>query len=270
MTAMVHQLRPAAAVLKRDLLVASSYRVRFVTGMLGSFVNVIVFYYVSRLVRVGGSLTPDEYFAFVTIGILIFSVVTATLATPHVGLRQELVAGTFERMVLAPGGTITSIVSLLVFPAAYALLTVMATLAFAAVVFGIHVEWSTLPLGLPLAVLAILAFAPFGILLQASVIVGKKAPPGTDYIVVGISLIAGLYFPVSLLPGWIRWASDVQPFTPAVDLLRWAIAGQPLADSGWLDIAKLAGFAAVVLPLAVAVVAAALRISRRRGTILEY
>ena len=61
----------------------------------------------------------------------------------------------------------------------------------------------------------------------------------------GITLIAGFYFPVSLLPGWIQWASDVQPFTPAVDLLRHLLIGIDLEGSAWLAVARLAGFAAI-------------------------
>jgi len=48
----------------------------------------------------------------------------------------------------------------------------------------------------------------------------KQTVMGASFIVSAISLVAGLYFPISLLPGYLRWASDVQPFTPAVDLLR--------------------------------------------------
>ncbi len=267
---MITQLRPALAVLERDFLVATSYRGRFLTGLVGGFANIAIFYYISRLVRLENSFSSDEYFAFVTIGVLIFTVVSATLTTPHMALRQELVAGTFERLLLAPGGTIASIVSLLLFPALYALLTVMAMLVFAAVVFGLALQWSTVPLAVPLALLAIVAFAPFGILLQASVVIGKKAPPGAGYLIVGIALISGLYFPVALLPGWVRWMSEVQPFTPAVDLLRWSLVGQPLADPAWLEVAKLAGFAVVMVPVAIVVMAAMLRQSRRRGTILEF
>ena len=268
--AVMRNVRPAAAILKRDFLVATSYRVRFVTGLFSGFVNLLVFYYISRLVRLEDSMSPDQYFAFVAIGSLLYAVVTATLSAPYMMLRQELVAGTFERILLAPGGTIAGIVSLLLFPALYSLLTVIAMLGFATAVFGIDVQFSTLPLALPLAILAVLAFAPFGILLQAGVVLGKKAPPGADYLILGISLIAGFYFPVALLPDWIQWASDVQPFTPAVDVLRWALAGQALPVSAWVEVAKLVGFAAVTLPVSIVALAVVLRKSRRLGTILEY
>jgi ABC-2 type transport system permease protein len=264
------QLRAALAVLERDFLVVSSYRGRFLTGLVGGCANIAIFYYISRLVRLEGSLTPDEYFAFVTIGILIFTVVSATLTAPHTALRQELVAGTFERLLLAPGGTIASIVSLVLFPVLHALLTAVAMLAFAAVVFGLELQWSTASLSVPLALLAVLAFAPFAVLLQASVVIAKRAPPGANYIVLAIALISGLYFPVALLPEWVQWMSAVQPFTPAVDLLRWSLVGQPLEHPAWLEVAKVAGFALVMIPVAIGVMAAMLRRSRRSGTILEF
>jgi ABC-2 type transport system permease protein len=263
-------LRPALAVLKRDFINAKSYRVRFFTGLISGFANLAVFYYISRLVRLEGALSPDEYFAFVTIGVVIFTLVSATLTAPFTALRQELVSGTFERMLLAPSGAVPGIVALLLFPALYALLTALAMLCFAALVFGVDLHWSTMPVSVPLSILTLLAFAPFGVLMQASVIIGKKAPPGASYIIVAISLIAGLYFPVTLLPGWIEWTSQVQPFTPAADLLRWAVADQALPGSGWVATLKLFGFALVVLPVTVAVLRMALRMSRRRGTILEY
>jgi ABC-2 type transport system permease protein len=187
-----------------------------------------------------------------------------------VSLRTELVAGTFERVVVSPFGPTGTIVAMLVYPFLYALVTGLVMLVFAGVVFGVHLEWATLPLAVPVAVLAMLSFAPFGLILLAAVLVAKQATAGTTWIVAGISLISGLYFPVSLLPGWIEWLSNVQPFTPAVELLRHLLVGTSLPHPAWLDLLKLAGFAAVLVPCAIWVVGAAVRASRQRGTIIEY
>ena len=65
-------------------------------------------------------------------------------------------------------------------------------------------------------------------LLFAAMVVRYKQAPGAAYVLAAISLVAGFYFPPSLLPWWLGWASDVQPFTPAVDLLRHLLVGQPL------------------------------------------
>jgi len=258
-----------AAVVRRDLLLSWSYRLQFLGGIVGGLMSLAVFYYVSRLVSVQ-EFSPAEYFAFVAIGILIYTILNATLQIPQITLRQELVAGTFERMLMAPWGAAGAIVSSLIFPALYALATVTGVLLVAAGVFGLDVQWSTVPLGIPVAFLSLLAFAPFGVLLLASVVLFKKAPPGANYVMAGLALIAGLYFPVALLPDWIRWTSEIQPLTPATELLRSTVVGQPLSDPAWLPLMKLAIFSAIVFPLSVLALRSALRRSRMRGTILEY
>ena len=118
--------------------------------------------------------------------------------------------------------------------------------------------------------LAGLAFAPFGLALLGLVLVAKQAMAGTTWIVAFITLVSGIYFPTTLLPGWIEWISEVQPFTPAVDLLRNVMVGTPLHDSVWLDLLRIAGFAAVLLPLSAIVVGKAVQVSRKRGTLIEY
>ena len=75
-------------------------------------------------------------------------------------------------------------------------------------------------------------------MLAAIVLLVKQTNAGAGLVVTGISLVAGLYFPVSLLPDWIQWASNVQPFTPAVDLLRYLLIGTPLEGSAMADLLK--------------------------------
>ena len=115
-----------------------------------------------------------------------------------------------------------------------------------------------------------MSFAPFGLAMASAVVLVKQTNAGAAFVITGISLLAGVYFPVELLPSWIRWASDVQPFTPAVDMLRNLLVGTPLRDSAAVALVKLAGFALITTPLALLLLRAAVRRSRRLGTIIEY
>jgi ABC-2 type transport system permease protein len=101
-------------------------------------------------------------------------------------------------------------------------------------------------------------------------VVLKQAMAAGSFLVAAISLVAGLYFPVALLPGWIEWASQVQPFTPAVNLLRHLLVGTPLDSSPWAQVVKLTLFAAILIPLAVWLLDRAVALGRRRATIIEY
>lgn len=270
MREVVLDVNAGLAVVRRDFKLALSYRLRFATQLLSAFFSLTLFYYLSRLVQVEAFESPDAYYAFAVVGLIILQVLNSTLASPPGLLRQELVAGTFERIVLSPFGAVGGAIAMMIFPFLYSLVTGIVMLGFAALAFGLDVEWATVPLVVPVAALGAMSFAPFGVGLLAMVLVVKQVAAGTTWIIAGISLIAGLYFPVTLLPDWIEWASDVQPFTPAVELLRHLLVGTDLTDPLWLDLARLAGFAAVLLPLSVLTLRAAIRTSRRRGTIIEY
>ena len=270
MSSLVTLADAAGAICKRDLLVFASYRARFVTTFFAAAVSLTLFYYVSRLVRSPRFGSPDDYYAFVVVGIVIFGFLTAALSTPVATLRAELQAGTFERMVVSPFGAVRCVASLLLFPLLLAIVVGALSVAYAGLVFGLDLRWSTAALAIPLALLAGIAFAPFGLAMTAAVVLFKQTNAGATFFIAGVTLLAGVYFPVELLPGWIRWASDAQPFTPALELLRNVLTGTEMRESAGGALAKLAGFAAVALPLSVLALRAALAASRRRGTLTEY
>lgn len=260
----------AAGIFRRDLLLFASYRSRLVTTLFTSVVGLTLFYYVSRLVTSSRFDGPDAYYEFVVVGLSFFAVVTATLSGPVATLRSELQAGTFERMVVSPFGPVASIACLLLFPVTLAAVTALFSLAFASVAFGLDLRWATAPLAVPVLALAALAFAPFGMTMASAVVVFKQTNAGATFVIAAVSLLAGVYFPVELLPGWIRWAADVQPFTPALDLLRHVLLGSDPRDPAGVQLLKLAGFAAVALPLSLLLLRGAIEASRRRGTLTEF
>ncbi len=260
----------AIGLVKRDARIFLSYRLRFVSQVFAALFSVILFYYISRLVTVSSFPSPDAYFAFTVVGLVILEVLVSTISNLPGRVRQELVAGTFERLVLSPFGPVAGIASMTIFPFLLALCTGVITLAFAVAVFGMPVQWSTAALSVPLAFLGGLAFLPFALLIAASVIVAKQAESGVGFLVTGISLIGGFFFPVALLPGWIEWLSHVQPFTPTLELLRNVLVGTPLEGTAWGAVLKIVLWAVVLLPPAVWTLSRAIRLSQRRGTIIEY
>jgi ABC-2 type transport system permease protein len=263
-------LSGARAIVRRDLALFLSYRLRLVSTAFTAIFGLVLFYYVSRLVSVGHFKSADQYFAFVVIGMVALNVVTSTLQTGPSAVRQELVAGTFERMLVSPFGAAASVISMMIFPFLYGIALSLLTLGAADVFFGMSVSWSDAPLALPAAMLGAASFVPLGILVAAAVIAIKQAESATSFVIAGMSVVAGLYFPVVLLPDWIRWTSEVQPLTPSVDLLRHYLIGMPFDGSIPLAFLKLAGFAVFLLPISAAVLAGAIKLGRRRGTVTEY
>jgi ABC-2 type transport system permease protein len=261
--------RATLAVMRRDAQIFLSYRTRVLSQLLNAVFTLTLFHFLAQLVHVDTFDSPRSYFAFVVVGVVILQVLSSCFGTPAL-VRQELVAGTFEKLVVSPFGALRGIISLTLFPFLYSLLLGGATIALAALLFGLHLDWGTAPLCLPLAALSVAAFLPFGLLFAALTLVVKQSAVGTTWVIALLSLVGGLYFPVSLLPSWIRWLSDVQPFSVAVNLMRHLLVDAPLQESAWLSVVKLAAFALLLMPIALVAITAAIRVGRRRGTILEY
>lgn len=263
-------LSALGAVLERDAIVYISYRSRWISQVMAVSFNLVIFYYLSHLVRVDSFQESSAYFAFVVVGLFILQVLTSTLGQGPSAIRQELVAGTLERFIVSPFGAVSGALAMLVFPLISAMLLGTLTIAVATVFFGLPLHAATAPLAIPVAMLGACAFMPFAILFSAMVMAFKQSMTGSQFIVAGMAIVGGLYFPVTLLPEWIQWAQHVQPFTPAADLLRHLLVETPLREAAWLSLLKLTCFAGVLFPVSIWVLGRAVHFGQRRGTIIEY
>jgi ABC-2 type transport system permease protein len=263
------EARAFTAMVRRDLTVYLSYRMRFISQSASALFSLALFYYISRLVHVKGLSSPDRYFAFVVVGLSLLAVIYSSFGTPGL-VRQELVAGTLERLLLSPFGAVRAIVAMTVFPLLYASLLATMSLLLACAVFGLRLHWSTAPLAIPVMCLSLLAFIPFGLLFAALTIVAKQQNVGSSWLVAMLSLVGGLYFPTTLLPGWLQTLGKVQPFTPATGALRHLLVGTPLTESIGGSLLKVALFAALLGPASLYALSAAVRHGQRRATIIEY
>jgi ABC-2 type transport system permease protein len=257
------------AVMRRDLTVYLSYRTRLVSQIMTALFSLTLFYYVSRLVHVSGFGSHNAYFGFVVVGISLIGVMYSCFSIPEL-VRQELIAGTFDRLLLSPFGAIRSVIAMTLFPMLYSFVLSVITLALGCTIFGLHLHWSTAPLAIPVMFLALLAFLPFGILFAALTVVIKQGNVGTSWVIALLSIVGGLYFPVSLLPGWLQTIAKLQPFTAATDVLRHLLVNSALGESSGGALFKLAGFAAVLLPASIYALARAIHFGQQRGTIIEY
>lgn len=258
------------AIARRDAELFFSYRLRPASQAVTVLFSVVFFYYVSRLVRVEGTLSPDAWFGTVVVGLVVLELVAASLTVAPAVLRSELVAGTFERMAVSAFGPRAAVLALAAFPTLLALVLGMLSVGLAAALFGLDVDWPGALLAPPAALLVSLAFVPFNLLVAAALLLVKQAGGAAAFLLTGLSLTSGAFFPTSLLPGYVAWIADVQPLTPSIDLLREIVLPSAAGDPPWLAVTKLIGFTAILSPLAMLALTAAIARARARGTLTEY
>ena len=256
-------------IMRRDAILFVSYRTQLVSQILGPLFTITLFYYISHLLTARTIHSPGGYFGFVIVGLVIVQILTLSLGLMPITVRQELVSGTIERFLVSAHGPVNGILGTMLFPLINAMLTGVLMLGLATVVFGLPLA-ATAVLAIPVSLLGMLAFMPFAFILVSLVMAFKQVSSASQFIIAGVAIVGGLYFPIAVLPGWIRWASEVQPFTPATDLLRHLLVNAPLAHSAAIDLLKLVGFVAVLLPAGFMLLRAAIRYGQRTGTVAEY
>jgi ABC-2 type transport system permease protein len=256
-------------IVRRDAILFATYRTQLVSQVVSPLFAITIFYYISHMLTAKSFHSPGGYFGYVIIGLVIVEILTLSLGLMPGIMRQELVAGTIERFLVSAHGPVNGILGTMLFPLFNAFLSGFLTLMLAAVVFGLPLA-ATSFLAIPVALLGVIAFMPFALLLVAIVMAFKQVASASQFIVSAIAIVGGLYFPIALLPDWIRWASEVQPFTPATDLMRHLLVDTPLTHPASLELLKLVLFSAVLLPAGFVLLRASIRYGQRSGTVAEY
>jgi ABC-2 type transport system permease protein len=147
--------------------------------------------------------------------------------------------------------------------AAIAMLVILATFAFGHLAFGVRIHGSWLGFGL-LALAASVLSAATGLLVAAIGGSEARARSVSILVILGISMLGGLWLPAFLLPGWLRDIAMSLPTTWAMRGLD-AATWQGQGFGGVLgSTAVVAAFALAFLLTAVARLSAA-ETKRRRG-----
>lgn len=264
----------ARAFLKRDLSLAVSYRLSFIMQLLGIFLSVSTFYFLSRLF--GASLVPQleeyggDYFSFVLIGLAFTGYLNLSLSNFSSSIRDGQMMGTLEIMLLSPTRLSAILISSSLYSYLIATFNVLVYFVVGALIFGFNASHINIASALVVMALSIASFSGIGILSAAVVMLVKKGDPVT-WIFGGVSsLLAGVFYPVSVLPGWLGVLSRFVPMTYSLDAMRLAVLkGSTLADLRY-DLLIMLGFAAVFTPLAFIVFGRALRRAKMEGSLAQY
>jgi ABC-2 type transport system permease protein len=268
------ELRKVPAFFRRDLLVLLSYRFAFIGDWLNLILQVVIFYFVGRMVDpsslpvVGG--VRVSYMEFVAIGIALTSFVQISLGRVISVIRGEQMMGTLEALVVTPTTLTTLQLGSVAYDLVYIPIRIILFLGFSSLVFDVHLTLSGLLPGLGVLVFFIPFVWGLGALGAAGVMTFRR---GAGLVGIGLSVLtiaSGTYFPTTLLPGWLEWVARHNPITLALHAMRLVLLG----GAGWEAIIPavrvLAPVALVSIVLGVFALRAAIRRERRLGTLGLY
>jgi ABC-2 type transport system permease protein len=270
----VGEFRKLAAFCRRDLLIAWSYRLAFLSDAVMLVVQAFVFSLVGKLVDPAQMPTYGgvraTYMAFVATGIALGAFVQIGLNRLATVIHQEQMTGTLESLLMTPTEPTTVQLGSAVYDLLYVPIRTAVFLAAVGLVFGLHFQAS----GVVPSLLILLLFIPFvwglGVLSAAGMLTFRRGGSAVGFIGAALTIGSGAYFPLHVLPGWLQAIARLNPMSTAVDGLRQALLG----GAGWGHtgriLLELAPASAVTLGLGMVAFRLALKRERRRGTLGLY
>ena len=262
------------AFLKRDFLEEASYKFSFVASVFGIFLSSATFFFISKLISPNSTSVLDpyggDYFSFVIIGIAFSGLLTMFEKRLPGIIRQAQVTGTLEAILVSR----TSIPVILFGSSLYYILfSVVSTvfhLTLAVTVFGMKIAKINWPGALITFFLTFLCFLSIGILSACFILVYKKGNP-FSWIYGSVSgLLGGVFFPIKVLPAWIKWISYLLPVTYSLEGLRKSIITSSAFSEILPSIVALSIFALIFFPLSLYLFRVALKKAKKDGTLIHY
>jgi ABC-2 type transport system permease protein len=260
------------AIFLRDAKLAFSYPLWFALQWVGIAASATSLFFVSKIVPPSHSFsfngTTTSYFEFALVNVAFLTFQTAGLASFDNAIRDDQVRGTLEATFVTPTGVGMIVLSSALWAFTIASLNVLCYLAIGTA-FGLHLAHLNVPACIALVLLTITATVPIGILSAAGVMVFKQGAPVQFLFNLAASLLAGVLFPVTVLPVWLRYFSWLMPTTHALHGIRGALQGatfgQLSPDLLWLSVISI-----LLLPFALWVFHCAVVRAKQDGTLAHY
>jgi ABC-2 type transport system permease protein len=262
------------AFVKRDFQNEISYKLSFLLQVFGIFINVSVFFFLSKLL--GTAQIPQltqyggNYFAFVLIGIAFNYYLNVALYSTTQSIREGQMTGTLEALLVTQTEIPTIIISSSIYSFIFATLRVIIFLVIGVLIYGLDLTRANYLGALIILIISIISFSSFGILSASFVMVLKKGDPIAG-IFNGISwLLGGVYYPIAILPVWLRAFSYFIPVTYSLEGMRLALLKGASCYQLLPNILSLLAFTAVLMPLSIYAFQYAIRLAKRDGSLTHY
>ena len=271
---MTATLRKAAAFIRRDFQIESSYKFNFVMGVIDSMVILVFFYFVDKLVAKGGSQDlaryGGHYLSFVLIGLAFARYFQLTLKMFSESIRQAQVTGCLEAMLSSRTDALTIVLMSSLYGLLSGAVQLVIILAAGALFEGVDLSQMNVLATTVVFLVSVLSFVAFGVLSAAAILWLKKGDPFA-WVLSGLgTMLGGAYFPITVLPAWLQTVAQFIPITHSLHALRLTMLKGASLEAVWQPLLILALMSAVLLPTSLVVFAALVRKGRREGTLTQY
>jgi ABC-2 type transport system permease protein len=267
-------IRSILAVLLKEVRLTLTYRISFLSGVLGALAAVFMFDLLSRFAGNGAPGLLEAYggdfFAFVLIGIAFQGYLSLSLDGMSGSFRSEQVMGTLEMAAASPTPLYILAAGSVLWQFLQASWRVALYLLIGLLLFGLDLSEANPATALLVLALSVAAFAGTGAVTGGFMLVYRQGNPVRWLYGSASMLLSGVYYPVALLPDWLRPVSSILPLTSSLEGMRKALLAGAGPGEVSRELAVLSAFCLLSIPAGILTYRWALRRARRDGLLAGH
>lgn len=268
----------AMAFVIRDFKIYWTYRFWVIFDIIDIVILVATYYFVAQIISpirliAEGYLTGD-YFTFAMLGIAFSQYVQNSVHGLTEGIRDEQWTGTIETVLSSPTSYRTYLVGASAFRFLYGTIILIGALVLGLLIGGrVIITPYTLLTGIIFAVLLVSGHLAIGAMSAGIVVMIKRGDPIAWGFTWMTQLVSGVFYPLGILPWYLKWVGFALPLTYSLDGIRRAFMnGETMFDSVIIqtDFLALILFILIMVPLSLQVFSWAYHRAQRQGTLGQY
>jgi ABC-2 type transport system permease protein len=261
------ELIGVAGVIERNLYLTRRYIWWDVAFLVWTVANTLTIVFIGRGIEAsGGAIDVERVTTYLLIGAviwaylgIIFEFITETVA-------WERWEGTIEYTFMAPLRRSAHLAGMAAFAVLYGFIRALLIFGIVGLFFDLSLSNANFLAAIVVLLVASVSFAGIGIMTAVLPLISPEKGAQLGFVAQGVLLVvSGIYYPVNVLPDWMRWLAAISPATYALDGVRDALLdGADLTTMGpTLGILVLIG--AVCIPAGLALFSAGERYAKRHG-----
>jgi ABC-2 type transport system permease protein len=260
-----HELIGLSGVVERNWYLVKRYIWWDVAFFLWTVANTLTIVFIAEGIEAaGGEIDVNRATTILLIGAvvwaylgIIFEILTETVA-------WERWEGTIEYTFMAPLARPVHLFGMGLFAIAYGIVRAVLLFAVVAAFFDLDMPEANFVAALVLLAIASISFVGIGMMTAVLPLISPEKGTQLGFIAQGLMLVvSGVYYDVSVLPGWMEWISKISPATYALRANR----EQILHGTGvaWADVWPLIVLGLVSVPLGLLVFRTGERYAKKHG-----
>jgi ABC-2 type transport system permease protein len=260
---MRQELVGLGGIVERNVYLTKRYFLWDVAFMIWTIANTLTIVFIAR----AAGLAPAKENTLAT-ALLVGAVIWAFLGIIFEFMTETVAwerwEGTIEYTFMAPLSRTMHLGGMGAFAVLYGLIRASILFGVVAVFIGIHMPDANYAAALALLAIASVSFIGIGMMTSVLPLISPEKGAQLGFVAQGMMLVvSGVYYPVSVMPGWMQAIATISPATYAIRGCRASIIdGAPLA---WANVWPLLVIAVVSIPLGLAIFNRGERYAKKHG-----